>query len=117
MKVKIIPVLPYKGTSGWQGTDTSHQRALVADADGTTARRQQQVLATLEEAGPAGMTALELRNSWGETNPNKVSPACTVLHKEGLIVRLQERRGRHHVYVLPEYVDGRAEEPFVGRSS
>jgi hypothetical protein len=120
--VSEFPIRPYADaetgrSSGWRGADTSKERAHTADSDGTTLRRQRLVLASLEAAGEAGLTALEMRVLWEETNPNKVSPACTVLHKEGLIVRLRERRGNHHVYVLPQHVGDRAEEPFVREES
>jgi hypothetical protein len=35
----------------------------------------------------------------------------TRLHKEGRLVALAERRDGHHVYVLPEHVNGRETWP------
>ena len=39
-----IPVLPYGGTSGWSGSETSRLRATEQDSNGVTASRQQEVL-------------------------------------------------------------------------
>jgi hypothetical protein len=41
---QIQPELPYNGTSGHSGTDTSKGRALDADRSGKTALRQAQAL-------------------------------------------------------------------------
>lgn len=102
---------PYAGTSGYAaGSDTSEDRARTDDEDGTTTRRQRQVLSALDAGGFTGMTWAELANLTG-WHHGQASGALSVLHKSGLISRLAERRGRCAVYVLPEYVDDRPTQP------
>lgn len=100
------PELPYAGTSGWAGSDTSRERALEADRTGVTGRRQQAVLAFLEGAGPWGVTWAELADVL-EIHHGSASGVLSVLHKTGHVARLAVRRGRCKVYVLPAYVNGR----------
>jgi hypothetical protein len=115
------PVTPYPEadgsgkTSGWTGSETSHERALAEDADGVTSRRQQRVMYLLRMAGwlgpkqygqHNGITVKEVRDITG-WHHGQASSALSVLHKEGKIARLTARRDRCAVYVLPEYVGGR----------
>lgn len=104
------PLTPYAGTSGWSGSDTSRERVEREDADGTTARRQSETLSWLGTARHLGMTVKEVsqRKDW---HHGQASSALSVLHKEGRIARLKERRDRCAVYVLPEYVYGRETAP------
>ena len=44
-----MPVLPYAGTSGHSGTDTSKERAVSQDKSGKTAVLQKQVMIILEQ--------------------------------------------------------------------
>jgi DNA-binding MarR family transcriptional regulator len=99
-------VLPYAGTSGWSGSDTSRERAEQADSDGTTSKRQMMVVDLLGESGRKGMTWRDLseRTGW---HHGTASGALSVLHKSGVIARLTERRGRCAVYALPEFVGER----------
>ena len=115
MKIIRTPVLPYAGTSGWQGTETSKERAIRNDKK-ITGKRQGEVFDAVCEAKGHGLTALEARHKLGLKNPNQVSPSLTILHKEGYLARLDERRDGHLVYVHPLYVQGRTEVPFRGRS-
>ena len=108
-----IPELPYNGTSGWSGSDTSRDRALTEDSDGTTSKRQQRVLDYCEAAGAYGVTASELRAQFG-WHHGQASGALSVLHKAGHLNRLkspQTKRNRQAVYVLPEHVKGREIAP------
>jgi DNA-binding transcriptional regulator GbsR (MarR family) len=100
------PVLPYNGTSGWSGTDTSKERAEVQDKSGETARVQMYMQGALWMAGEHGLTWKEIAEEthW---HHGTVSGALSVLHKEGKISRLLEKRNRCRVYVLNEYVSGR----------
>ena len=102
--------LPYAGTSGWSGSDTSYQRAIDNDKSGATSKNQALFLSDLLFSGEIGLTARE----WGEVHNfehQTYSSIPSVLHLSGLVVRLTERRGRHQVYVLPNYVNGRATAP------
>jgi hypothetical protein len=103
------PHLPYAGTSGWSGSDTSESRAREADRSGTTSARQSATLELLDGVGEVGMTWSELSQVTG-WHHGTASGMLSVLHGAGEIARLQERRARCKVYVLPEYASGRATE-------
>lgn len=102
--------LPYAGTSGWSGSETSRSRAVTDDRSGVTAKRQANVLQILGDSEFHGVTWKELSDLTGEHH-GSTSGALSVLHKDGIIARLTETRNRCKVYVLPEYVDGREIEP------
>lgn len=104
-----IPLLPYAGTSGWSGSETSHARAVSADRDGTTSDRQRQALESLDLALTRGRTWRELADEYG-WHHGTASGVLSVLHREGVIARLSTSRQRCKVYVLPEYVAGRETE-------
>jgi hypothetical protein len=100
--------LPYAGSSGYSGTDTSEQRAREADTSGVTNERQRWVLNRIGMTvhRNVGITVKELRiaTNW---HHGIASSVLTCLHKDGRIARLVEKRDRCHVYVLPEHVNGR----------
>lgn len=114
------PVLPYStgenANSGFAaGVATSEERARRDDHDGTTSERQAKVLWALATESPGGswnvgqyygITWKELADlcAW---HHGQASGVLSVLHKAGKVARLVERRNRCHVYVLPEYVNGR----------
>lgn len=106
-----LPLLPYGGTSGHAGTDTSRDRALAEDQDGTTADRQRRTLAALADAAHYGQTWRELADATG-LHHGSASSSLSILHKEGKIARLTETRDRCKVYVQPDAVDGRDTEPY-----
>jgi DNA-binding MarR family transcriptional regulator len=99
-------VLPYNGSSGWSGSDTSKERADNADHSGTTASRQQKTLTMLSILGRRGITARNL-SEWTGLHRGTTSGILSNLHKAGRVARLQERRDGCLVYVLPEHVNGR----------
>lgn len=101
-----LPVLPYTGSSGWSGSDTSRERAERADSDGSTSKRQIETLDLLSQAAFGGMTWRDLSDSTG-WHHGTASGALSVLHKSGVVVRLTERRNRCAVYVLPEFAINR----------
>lgn len=108
----LFPMRPYpeKGgaepTSGHSGSDTSKERAVREDQGGVTAQRQRDTLALVSSMGTYGMTVLDLRETTG-WHHGQASSALSVLHKEGRLDRLAERRDRCQVYVLPEFTEGR----------
>lgn len=106
----MTPELPYAGTSGWSGSDTSQERAEREDSDGTTSRRQEQALASLSNRYGMGVTWRELgqMRNW---HHGQASGVLSVLHKSGRIARLTERRDKCAVYVLPDYVGDRITAP------
>lgn len=105
-----LPLTPYAGTSGWSGSDTSRDRAIDEDRNGTTSKRQQWVLEYLDATGFDGSTWKELAEQF-DWHHGQASGVLSVLHKQGLICRLKERRSRCKVYVLPKHVHMRPIEP------
>lgn len=93
------PVLPYAGTSGFSGSDTSEARARGRDRDGSTAKLQQDILEQLSLLGATGATWSELGEKLG-LHHGTISGGLSILHKAGVIARLVERRGRSKVYVI-----------------
>lgn len=104
-----IPLLPYAGTSGWSGSETSHARAVSADRNGTTSDAQRKALESLAWRSTDGVTWRELADEYG-WHHGTASGVLSVLHKEGVIARLSTSRQRCKVYVLPDYVAGRETE-------
>lgn len=104
------PILPYAGTSGYSGSDTSERRARSDDASGVTSARQSETLRQLKTAGSRGMTWHDLADAL-DWHHGQASGTLSVLHGAGLIHRLAESRNRSKVYVLPLFVDGRPTEP------
>lgn len=95
-----LPVLPYAGTSGHSGSDTSRERAEREDGSGTTASRQAAVLRLVDGAGVRGVTVHEASRVLG-THHGQTSAALSNLESAGLVLRVAERRDRCHVYVVP----------------
>ena len=105
MNISEFLSLPYAGTSGWSGSETSRERAEDLDKSGITIKRQQFVLSELLCSGKRGMTWRELDQYF--SHHGVTTNLLSVLHKAGAIQRLSERRDRCLVYVLPEFVYGR----------
>ena len=103
------PELPYNGTSGHSGTETSKQRALDSDRSGKTALRQAQALNLLAERTFHGITWKELSELTG-LHHGTASGVLSVLHKVGRIARLKESRNGCKVYVDLRCVNGRTIE-------
>jgi len=103
------PELPYSGTSGHSGTNTSKERALHADRSGKTALRQAQALNLLSQRKMSGLTWKELSEITG-LHHGTASGVLSVLHKTGRIARLKETRNGCKVYVDVTCVEGRAIE-------
>jgi DNA-binding MarR family transcriptional regulator len=101
-----LVVLPYGGTSGWSGSDTSEERAQRQDKNGTTGQNQKRTLSLLLFSRDEGLTWKELSDKTG-WHHGTASGALSVLHKAGLIARLTERRLKCAVYVAPAFVNGR----------
>lgn len=105
------PSLPYDGTEGWSGSDTSRERAYADVTTGTAAKRQRDVLDFLLGTQAYGAT-------WGDVafaldlHHGQASASLSALHQAERIARLKERRGRSQIYVLPQYVGDRETAPF-----
>lgn len=100
--------LPYAGTEGWAGSETSKARAQADVVSGTASKRQRYILILAERAKERGITVAEIRDA--SLHHGRISGALSVLHKVGKLVRLSEVRDKCKVYVLPEYVNGRETE-------
>jgi hypothetical protein len=107
------PELPYSGTSGYQGSDTSESRARTADKNGTTGKRQAEVIQALKHASFRGLTWKELSHVTG-WHHGQASGALSVLHKTSHIARLADTRNRCKIYVNLESVGGRKVEAHRG---
>jgi hypothetical protein len=101
-----LPLTPYAGTSGWQGSEASHDRVKEDDANGTTTLRQRISLHRVRTQGERGLTWKELGEieNW---HAGQSSGSLSVLHKEGLVYRLKEKRNRCSIYVTEEYINNR----------
>jgi hypothetical protein len=106
---QIQPELPYNGTSGHSGTDTSKERALDADRSGKTALRQAQALNLLGQRRVTGITWKEFSEITG-LHHGTASGVLSVLHKAGRIARLKETRKGCKVYVDLRCINGRVIE-------
>jgi hypothetical protein len=108
-------MLAYGSTgSGHSGNATSIERAQYADASGLTGKRQRATYELVKQAGSEGITCGELENrmAWGH---GIASSALTHLHRAGFIMRLQHRRMKQELYVLPDFRNNREESPYRPR--
>jgi hypothetical protein len=101
--------LPYRGTEGYAGSETSKDRAVREAISGTASKRQRFILILAQRAKERGITVADVRDS--TLHHGRVSGALSVLHKVGKLARLAETRDKCKVYVLPEFVDDRPTEP------
>lgn len=101
--------------SGHSGSDTSRERQQREDADGTTAWRQEAVMEAVRMGRSSGKTCGELEREMNAGH-GAISAALSVLHRDGTLVRLTERRNRQQVYVMPGYASAdRERAPFRPR--
>lgn len=105
-EVDETPILPYGGTSGWSGAQTSHDRATRQDSNGTTSKRQRDTIRLLNDCGERGATWRDLSRTL-ELHHGSASGVLSALHKTGVIARLSEQRDGCLVYVMPQFVGGR----------
>jgi hypothetical protein len=103
------PELPYAGTSGFSGSDTSEARARREDGEGTTSKRQKEAIDFLEIVKYHGATWKELAD-FLHVHHGSASNVLSIFHLKGYAMRLQESRNRCKVYVLPQYVQDRKTE-------
>jgi len=94
--------VPYNGTAGWSGTDTSQQRAIDNIHSGRELNNQQLALLLLKKAGANGLTWKEMATATG-WHHGTASGVLSVLHKSDAIVRTIKIRNRCKVYVHQNY--------------
>lgn len=92
--------VPYKGTAGWSGTDTSKARAQDNLRSGREENNQHRALSILKMS-PAGKTWKELATITG-WHHGTASGVLSVLHKGDKIVRSTAIRDRCKVYFHPD---------------
>ena len=96
--------VPYNGTAGWSGTDTSEQRALDNLHSGRELNNQQKALKFLKMRGIEGCTWKELSTAT-EWHHGTASGVLSVLHQSGATVRTVLTRNRCKIYVHQNYKD------------
>ena len=96
--------VPYKGTAGWSGTDTSKERALYNLRTGKEYNNQQKALALINDADSAGLTWKELSEHTG-MHHGTASGVLSVLHKSGAILRTTKVRNGCKVYMHIAFAD------------
>lgn len=111
----ISTALPYAGTSGHTGSDTSRARARTMDASGATRTLQHTAIKMLRRFKGKGLTSGEFGEHMA-VHHGTASGTMTALHMAGKVARLTEKRDGRKVYVLPEWVRDRETEE-VGRTA
>lgn len=106
--------VPYAGTAGWSGSDTSRQRAIDNISSGRELNNQQIALAYLKTLGTTGVTWKELATYTG-WHHGTASGVLSVLHTSGAIVRTYTIRNRCKVYVHQNFKDEVKVEPYKKR--
>lgn len=106
-----LPALPYNGTEGYSGGDSSRERAEREAASGEATERQKQIIEILRERRSAGATYREVGDELGEGH-GSVSGSLSTMQQEGHITRLKQRRHRCEIYILEEFVNGREIAPY-----
>jgi hypothetical protein len=106
--------VPYNGTAGWSGTDTSKARAIHNLESGKELNNQQKALYILKKAMLHGMTWKELADLIG-IHHGTASGVLSVLHKSGAIVRTVKVRNGCKVYVHQDYKDQVSHEVYKAR--
>ena len=96
--------IPYNGTAGWSGTDTSKARAIDNVKSGREKNHQILALKHLKLAGTSGVTWKELADSQG-WHHGTASGVLSVLHQSGAIVRAIKARNRCKIYIHQDYKD------------
>jgi hypothetical protein len=106
--------VPYNGTAGWSGTDTSQQRALDNIHSGKELNNQELALRLLKHVGIKGYTWKELAIATG-WHHGTASGVLSVLHMSSAIVRTYTTRNRCKVYVHQNFKDEVKVEPYKKR--
>ena len=103
--------VPYNGTAGWSGTETSKDRALYNLRTGKEYNNQQKALALLKEARANGLTWKELSEHTG-MHHGTASGVLSVLHKGYAIIRSHRIRNGCKIYYSIEYSDAVTHEVY-----
>jgi hypothetical protein len=98
------PYVPYAGTAGWSGTDTSQDRAMFNLRTGREYNNQQKTLHLLKQTGKSGLTGKELSEQT-DMHHGTITGVLAVLYKSGAILRTKQVRNRCRVYVDIAFTD------------
>ena len=74
---------------------------------GKTAQLKRDILRAVSMTEGIGLTVREFAQYKVSEHHGRISGAFSTLHEAGYLERLQARRSRYEIYVLPKYVDGR----------
>lgn len=107
--------VPYAGTAGWSGTDTSKDRAMTNLRTGKEYNNQQKALVLIKQAGRLGLTWKELSDKTG-MHHGTASGVLSVLHKSGAILRTTGVRNKSKVYMDIAFTDDVRHEPYKEKS-
>lgn len=109
------PYVPYAGTAGWSGTDTSKERAMYNLRTGKEYNNQQKALALLKHQGRLGLTWRELSLKT-DMHHGTASGVLSVLHKSGAILRGKGlSRNRCKLYFDISFADEITNEAYVDK--
>ena len=98
------PYVPYAGTAGWSGTDTSKERAMINLRTSREYNNQQKALALLKQVGSQGLTWKELSEQT-DMHHGTATGVLSLLHKVGAIIRTTRVRDRCKVYMDIAFTD------------
>lgn len=110
------PYVPYAGTAGWSGTDTSKERAMINLRTGREYNNQQKALALLKQSASQGLTWKELSEQT-DMHHGTASGVLSVLHKSGAILRTTRTRNRCKVYMDIAFTDKVMHEPYKEKAT
>lgn len=103
--------VPYNGTAGWSGTETSKDRAMYNLRTGREYNNQQKALVLLKEVRSNGLTWKEFSDHVG-IHHGTASGVLSVLHQAGAILRSIHIRDGCKIYYSIEYGDTVPHEPY-----
>ena len=95
--------VPYNGTAGWSGTETSKERAMYNLRTGKEYNNQEKALVLLKD-NPSGLTWKELADAV-DIHHGTASGVLSVLHKAGAILRSANIRNGCAIYYGIQYSD------------
>jgi len=93
--LKYLPTVPSPSV---EQSSTSTARAIREDSNGTTSKRQRQVLEAVIRAGEQGLTWRELADTLG-LHHGQASGALSGLHRAGMVFALRTPRHNCQPYV------------------
>lgn len=105
------PFVPYNGTAGWSGSDTSKSRAMTNLRTGKEYNNQQKALHLLKLSGK-GLTWKEL-SLQTDMHHGTASGVLSVLHKAGAIIRSTTVRDGCKVYYHLMFADEVIAEEYI----